>query len=277
LKNDFRRGAYSMKITTTLDQQNDTFDRDGPADAPAILLVHGSVVTRKMWLPQLRGLSDTYQVIAPDLPGHGALAHVPFTFASAVDSLADIIVKEARGRALVAGLSLGGYVTMELARRSPDLVAGLVLSGCSFNFDGLLGHYLKFASWLMRRGWLKLSTEQSKMRVKRMFPPALSDVAEAQLQAGVFPDALGPSYAEMAGKDFSAVLRQFPGPVLILNGERDASSRRGESKFLSAARQGRGQNIPDAGHACNLDQPEKYNLAVREFARSIGWLPSQAS
>jgi pimeloyl-ACP methyl ester carboxylesterase len=81
----------------------------------------------------------------------------------------------------------------------------------------------------------------------------------------------------MAGKDFSAVLRQFPGPVLILNGERDASARRGESKFLSVARQGRGQRIADAGHACNLDQPEEYNLAVREFAKSIGWFPSQAS
>lgn len=267
-----------MKITTTdLEQQHEVFDRTGPANAPVILLVHGSVVTRKMWLPQLRGLSDTYQVIAPDLPGHGVLAHVPFTFTSATDSLARIILKEARGRALVAGLSLGGYVALELARRSPDLVAGLVLSGCSFNFDGLLGHYLKFASWLMQRGWLKLSAEQAKVRVKRMFPSALSDVAEAQLRAGVFPDALGPSYAEMAGRDFSAVVSQFPGPVLILNGERDASSRRGESKFLSAARQGRGQTIPDAGHACNLDQPHKYNLAVREFAKSIGWIPGQLS
>ena len=114
-----------MNITiNNRNQQQEPFDRAGPANAPAIVLVHGSVVTRKMWSPQLRGLSDTYQVIAPDLPGHGALAHVPFTFASAADSLADIILKKASGRALVLGLSLGGYVAMELARRSPDLVAG---------------------------------------------------------------------------------------------------------------------------------------------------------
>jgi pimeloyl-ACP methyl ester carboxylesterase len=256
-------------------QLDKVFDSAGPMNAPAIVLIHGSVVTRKMWLPQLRGLSDVYHVIAPDLPGHGALAQIPFTFSDAAESLAEIIRQETRGGALLAGLSLGGYVAMELARRSPDLVAGLVLSGCSLNFEGALSSYLRFASWLMRRGWLKLSKKQAEIRVKRMFPPALADVAEAQLRAGVYPDALAPSYSEMAGKDFSAVLALYPGPSLILNGERDTSARRGESKFVSAARQGRMQIIPDAGHACNLDQPENYNLAVREFGQSIGWVPTE--
>jgi pimeloyl-ACP methyl ester carboxylesterase len=256
-----------MKITTTdLEQQHEPFDRAGPANAPAILLVHGSVVTRKMWLPQLRGLSSAYQVIAPDLPGHGVLAGIPFTFSVAAQTFEDIIRRQANGRALVAGLSLGGYVAMELARQCPELVAGLVLSGCSLNFEGVLASYLKLVSWLMRRGWLKLSKEQAEQRVKRMFPPELADVAEA----------LGPSYAELAGRDFAAVLGGYSGPSLILNGKKDTSSRRGESKFVSAARQGRTQHITGAGHACNLDQPEKYNLAVREFAQSIGWVSSQA-
>lgn len=247
------------------------FDSAGSTNAPAILLIHGSVVTRKMWLPQLRGLSNTFHVIAPDLPGHGALADVPFTFPVAAQTLADVIRHEANGRALVAGLSLGGYIAIELARRSPDLVAGLVLSGCSLNFDGFLGSYLKFASRLMQRGWIKLGREKSEARVRRMFPPALADVAEEQIRAGVYPDALAPSNMEMAHKDFSAMLAEYPGPSLILNGERDAATRKGEMKFLAAARHGRVQTIADAGHACNLDQPEKYNQAVREFAKSIGW------
>ena len=248
-----------------------TFDTSGPTDAPAIILIHGSVVTRKIWLPQLRGLLDTFHVIAPDLPGHGALADSPFTFSAAVQTLADVIRQEANSRALVAGLSLGGYVAMELARRSPELVAGLVLSGCSLNFDGFLGSYLKFASWLMKRGWLQLGREKSEERVRRMFPPALADVAEEQIRAGVYPDALASSYMEMANKDFSAVLAKYPGPTLILNGERDSATRKGEAKFLAAARNGRAQTVADAGHACNLDQPEKYNQAVREFARAIDW------
>jgi pimeloyl-ACP methyl ester carboxylesterase len=251
-----------------------TFDSAGSTDAPAIVLIHGSVVTRKMWLPQLRGLSDTFHVIAPDLPGHGALAEMPFTFATATETLEDIIWQEANGRALVAGLSLGGYIAMELARRSPELVAGLVLSGCSLNFDGFLGSYLQFASWLMSRGWINLRKERSEARVRRMFPPALADVAEEQLHAGVYPEALAPSYMELAHRYFSALFAEYPGPSLILNGERDASTRKGEAKFLAAARNGRVQAIAGAGHACNLDQPKAYNQSLGEFAKAIRWTSS---
>src|SRR5512145_312238 len=122
-----------------------------------------------MWLPQIRGLSDTYRVIAPDLPGHGACAGVPFSFAAAAERIADLIREEAQGRALVAGLSLGGYVAIELAARHPDRVAGLVLSGCSVNFVGALGLYLKLVSGLMRRGWLRQSRAQAEAKTRRMF------------------------------------------------------------------------------------------------------------
>jgi pimeloyl-ACP methyl ester carboxylesterase len=248
------------------------FDAAGPVNAPALVLVHGSVVTRKIWLPQLRGLSDVYRVIAPDLPGHGVLAPEPFTFTAAVQKLAELIDHEAKGRALVAGLSLGGYIAIELAAGHPDRVSGLLLSGCSFNFTGALGLYLKLVSGLMQRGWLKQSHAQAEEKTRRMFPPALADVAEAQLQAGVYPESLGPSFAEMAGKDFSIPLARYPGPGLILNGERDKASRRGEAKFVAAMQQGHLQVVQGAGHACNLDQPEVYNQAVRDFGHSTGWI-----
>jgi pimeloyl-ACP methyl ester carboxylesterase len=243
----------------------------GPLDAPPIVFVHGSVVTRKMWLPQLRGLADEFRVIAPDLPGHGALARQPFSFETAVRSLVAVIDRHARGRALVAGLSLGGYLAIDLASRHQERVAGLVLSGCTVNFTGLLGVYLRVVSAAMRHGWLTQSLATSERKTRRLFPPALSDVAAEQLAAGVYPAPLGPAFAELAGRDFKTSLRPFPGPCLILNGERDRAARRGASAFAAALQRGRMEVVAGAGHACSIDQHEAYNRAVRSFAASIGW------
>ncbi len=248
---------------------HESVDIAGPANAPAIVLVHGSVVTRKMWLPQLRGLSDRYRIIAPDLPGHGGRAGEPFTFTAASRTLGEVIDGAAGGRALVVGASLGGYVAIDLAHRDPTRVAGLVISGASRNFMGALGLYLRIVGGAMRRGWLKQTRERAEERTRRLFSPALADVAEEQIKAGVYPESLGPAFAEMAGRDFQLLLADYPGPTLILNGERDAGPRASAARFARAARRAEVATIPGAGHACNLDQPEAFNQAVRAFAARV--------
>ena len=169
----------------------DSLDVAGPADRPAIVLVHGSVVTRKMWLPQLRGLSDAYRTIAPTCRGTAGGRTKPFTFAGASQVLADVIDNAAGGRALVVGASLGGYVAIDLAHRFPDRVAGLVIAGASRNFMGVLGVYLRLVGGAMRRGWLKQSRERAEEKTRRLFAPSLADVAEEQIKAGVYPARSG--------------------------------------------------------------------------------------
>jgi pimeloyl-ACP methyl ester carboxylesterase len=244
-------------------------DTAGPPSAPAIVLVHGSVVSRKMWLPQLRGLSARYRVVAPDLPGHGARAAEPFTMDAAVDRLAEVIQRESHERAVVAGMSLGGFVAMELAARHPALTAGLILSGSTMNVTGLLGWYLRGVAALMRRGWLRQSRAAAEAKTRRLFGPSLADVAAAQLAAGVFPEALGPAFSAMAGRDFAHTLSRFDGPILIVNGERDKPARRGEARFMAKSPRAKSVVLRGAGHACSLDQPDAYNAAVLSFVDDV--------
>src|SRR6185369_9739225 len=100
------------------------------------------------WLPQVRRLSDRFRCIAVDLPGHGALDGVPFTMATASDAVVAAIEAEApSGRAVIVGLSLGGYVAIETAERCPERVAGIVLAGCSAEPVGPVAAVFRGFAW----------------------------------------------------------------------------------------------------------------------------------
>jgi pimeloyl-ACP methyl ester carboxylesterase len=249
------------------------FEAAGAPGAPAIAFLHGAAGTHAMWQPQMRMLADDFRVVAPDLPGHGALAHLPFTLDAAVQAVADAIDAAAGGRAVVAGLSLGGYVAMAHAARYPQQVAGLVLSGCSIDYRGAIGVLSRLDAWLVLRLFSerRLLGMQDKA-LRRMFP---DDLADSLVAAGFTFRTMPAVYRELASCDFGPLLRQFLGPVLILNGERDRLNRRVERRQLQAARDGRLQIIAGAGHACNLEQPHAFSQAVREFA-SATYLSSRA-
>lgn len=243
-------------------------DVAGPAHARPIVFLHSVQLTRKMWLPQVAALSREYRVIAPDLPGHGALAGIPFRLDTTVQGIVDLIDREARGAALVVGLSLGGYVSMELAARHPHRAAGLVLAGCSADARGVMTLPYRLTAVLspfVRDRWM---AALNAWLFRRRLPPP---IAEAQIQAGFYFQAFPEVIHELVGRDFRTGLRRFPGPVLFLNGERDRVFRAGERAFVAAAANSRLELLPHAGHLSNLDQPEAFTRIVRGFARSIGW------
>ncbi len=91
------------------------YDVAGPAHAYPIVLVHGAAWTRNMWVQQTEALSDEFRVIAVDLPGHGMLREQPFQLATACQSVMESLKQETSDRALIVGLSLGGYVAMACA------------------------------------------------------------------------------------------------------------------------------------------------------------------
>lgn len=242
-------------------------DVAGPRDAFPIVLLHGAASTRKMWVPQMEALSDEFRVIAVDLPGHGTLREQPFRLEAAVQAVMASLRHQTKDRALMVGLSLGGYVAMAYAHEHPQEIAGLVLSGCCIDYRGAIG----LLSWLDSSIVTTLFSEDrlTRMQAKALrsrFPEAL---VEPQLEAGFSWKVAPRVYREMASHDFPAMLRTFPGPVLIVNGENDKPNRKREAALLRAAQDGQIQIIKHAGHLCNLEQPEAFTHQVRTFAK---WL-----
>lgn len=242
------------------------YDIEGPADGPPIVFLHGTRLTRSMWRAQMADLRDAYRVIALDLPGHGRSADRAFTLAGAADAVAEVIETAGDGHAVVVGLSLGGYVAMDLAARRPELVRGLVLSGATAEPVGAIATPYRALAWVMDRFDGPALVAFNAWFFRTRFPPAVSGPIIA---GGFWSSAGAQALRAIVGERFKPRLARYPGPTLILNGEWDPLFRPGAGAFARAAKDARRVRLQGATHLANLDRPRAFSLAVRSFVESL--------
>lgn len=94
-----------------------------------VVFIHGFCETSAMWFPYVDSLTDTYEIICPDLPGFGdsELSTNELTIEKVADTLVQQLQTEGIFNAVFIGHSLGGYVALALAQRHPQMIRGLGL------------------------------------------------------------------------------------------------------------------------------------------------------
>ncbi|WP_040702887.1 alpha/beta fold hydrolase [Nocardiopsis salina] len=226
-----------------------------------IVLVHGLRLSSSMWRPQVELLtSQERRVVAPDLPGHGSRRGEVFSLGSAVDAVLGAI-DGVGGRALLCGLSLGGFVSIAAAGASPDRVAGLVAASCTAKPAQSLAQVYRIPSVLMDR-----LPDRGAAVNERFHRLTLRDgAAEAVLDGGLAVEAATAVIDEIQQLDALSSLASYGGPVWLINGARD-HFRIHEKKFYDACADGRLVNVPRAGHMVNLDQPVNFSRIVADAA-----------
>jgi len=243
-----------------------TLEIDGPPDGPPIVFLHGTRLSRTMWRPVMRRLAGSYRVIALDLPGHGSRSDVPFAIDAAVASVVSAVDEQGGGRATLVGLSLGGYVAMDVAARHPERVRALVLSGASQDPVGFWSIGFRALAFILGRSPLRPLDVVNHWFFRLRYP---SDVARAVHDGGFWSRGGAVAVNSLTGRRFLPLLAAYDGPVLLINGELDIVFRAGERRFLGAVRNGRRVVVPWATHLVNLDRPDVFAAAVRTFVRSL--------
>jgi pimeloyl-ACP methyl ester carboxylesterase len=249
------------------------YDAEGSLGAPAVVFLHGTRLSRSIWARQMRVFAADHRTIAVDLPGHGALADVPFGLDPFVDRLADIIRAESTdGRSVVVGHSLGGYVAIEHAMRYPQMTAGLVVSSASLEPRRLLTIPHRSLAYVGSLAGERIRARVSdRVRSRAYRSIAAGARAGAGAGSGLVFNGSRNAIRDIIGQQFLPKLRAYPGPVLLLNGSEDRIFRRDERAFLSATRDGVLRVVDGAGHVPSIERPDEFDEALRRFLDSIHW------
>jgi pimeloyl-ACP methyl ester carboxylesterase len=232
---------------------------------PAIVFLHGIRLGGKIWEQHARELSDEFFVVTPDLPGHGALAGMPFDAPTLDAFLAYIADEIVSGAPLIVGYSLGGYVGMRYACALPDRTSGLLLTGSTANIVGL--RRALYASAVCVTAHIPPLVIQTMLEAffRAALPSRVADVViPFRFNHAVFEQGL-----RLAGDVcYSDLLAGYRKPVLLVNGRWDLLFRCDERAFAKAA-DARLVIMPRTDHVAPLRQPGAFSAIVREFARGV--------
>lgn len=249
---------------------------DVQGDGPAILFIHGFPLDRTMWRHMIATLTG-WRRVAPDLRGLG-LSDVPTgaaTMADYADDIAGLLHALDLERAVVCGLSMGGYVAFELLKRHPDKVSGLVLANTRAEADTPEARATRDEMIaLVEAGGSEAIVDRL---VPRLFAPssltAMPQVVEHVRTMIATSPPLGVIAALRAMRDRddqTALLPKVTLPTLVIAGREDQLISTDHSKAMADAIPGAQFTlIPEAGHLTPMEQPIATSRVIGEFLEAI--------
>ncbi len=270
---------------------------DDVGSGPAIVLLHGYPFDRSMWREQIDSLSaHGYHVVAPDLRGFGEMSdklqfvadaerreterqaeayRTITTMADMARDVAALMDKLEIDRAIVCGLSMGGYVAFEFIYLFPSRVAGLVLAGTRAPADN------------------EQEKQAREQQAQRMLTEGMNFVADATLPKLLAPrtlaekpgvvarvremilraDPKGAAAAQRgmaARRDHSDKLPRIDVPTLVIVGREDPIRPVADTEFMhDRIRDSRLEIIEDAAHMTNVEQREIFDRALLKFLHDL--------
>jgi len=245
---------------------------DPHAPAPALVLLHGWTLDHRMWAPQLPAFAPSRLVLAPDRRGFGA-STAPPDLAREADDVSALLDAFSLSHAIIVGMSQAGRVALDFSLRFGARVSGLVLQGAPASrvtpgpdADETIP-IVEYAN-LARTGRLdEMKRLWRNHPLMRTTSPGAAHAAAAILDAYAGRDLGAASYMrDLEPQDFARI----EAPALVITGVHDTPWRRRAGQALAQALPHAERiELENAGHLCNLDQPQGFNAALTRFLKRI--------
>lgn len=255
-----------------------TMAYDDHGSGPAVVLIHGFPLCRRMWHPQIQALTGAgFRVVVPDLRGFGEsdAPDGPYSMELFADDVAELLDHLGIRQAVVGGMSMGGYVLLNLLERHRQRLRGAVFVTTRATADDEAGkaRRLHLAQDVMKLG-------------PQVVADAFREVLFAEASLAERPKLVGEIYGWMTGtdsrglaggllamrerKDYTQLLGGFAIPALAIGAAEDRAAPPENTRTIAAGIHGcRLCIVPEAGHMANLEHPGAFNACLLDFLTSL--------
>jgi pimeloyl-ACP methyl ester carboxylesterase len=252
-------------------------------EGPAILFVHGLGASWQSWLEQMPEFAESHRVVAMDLPGFG-YSESPSEdisieyYARWTAKFMDILGIES---AAVVGNSMGGFVSAELAIKSPERVQRLVFVSAAIFWQNRrraqpLVQLARMSDAVVARALVRATDDIATRRRLRYaalasagfrYPQYVSDeLAHEMVRSARRTDGFLPALEALAGYDLEEELPKISCPTLIVWGANDQLvSVKDAERLEDLIPDSRREVFERTGHVAMLERPERFNRLLREF------------
>lgn len=245
----------------TLDRPGAKIYYEAEGRGPALLLTHGFGSTLRMWDPQAAALAARYRVLRWDLRGHGQSESPSdpsaYTHAASVADMAAVLDAEGETSAVVGGLSLGGFLSLEFHLAHRERVRALVLcdTGPGYKKDEARAEWNRYAEGFAKR--------YETQGLRGLGSSAEVRAAKHRGTAGLILAARG----ILVQRDARVIesLATIRVPTLLVVGANDKPFLTGMAYMAGKITGSTHVVIEGAAHAPNLEQPEAFNRALGAF------------
>jgi 3-oxoadipate enol-lactonase len=264
-------------IEITVNDLTVSYNDEGENGAPVIIFIHGFPFNKSMWDKQFKALKENYRVIAYDVRGHGNsdAGKGDFSIELFANDLLSFMDALKIDKAMLCGLSMGGYIALNAVEKYPDRFDALILSDttCVADTPEVKEKRMKAIESIKKAGVEKYAEES----IKNLFAPeSLSTKKEeiAAVREMIVNTSKQSLYKTLKAfyerKETCSKLKDINIPVLIMVGKEDKITPPEAAQMMhEKIEDSILYIIENAGHLSNIENPFDFNNQLEEFFSTV--------